>query len=71
MAIGVYPKKLKAAREQARLSVEDLAEKVGVTPRTIQKYESGSGHPGSRNAFKVRVALGVPWDSIFYFESEQ
>ncbi len=71
MAIGVYQKKFKAARVKAGLSVEELAKRVGVTPRTISKYESGSGHPGSRNAFKVRVALAVPWDSIFYFESEQ
>jgi transcriptional regulator with XRE-family HTH domain len=71
MAIGVYHKKLKAARMKAGLSVPELAEKAGVTPKTINRYESGSGHPNSRNAFMVRVALGVPWDSIFYFESEQ
>lgn len=48
MAIG---DKIKSARLGARMTLEDVAQKVGVTRQTVQKYESGivSNIPSDRS----------------------
>ena len=40
-----FKERLKAKRKEARLSQTELAERVGVTSRTIQNYELGSRKP--------------------------
>lgn len=57
MAIG---DKIKSARLGARMTLEDVAQKVGVTRQTVQKYESGivSNIPSDRIELLAK-ALGV------------
>ncbi len=67
MTIGIYHGTLKEVREAQGLSVEALAERVGIEASTIQRYESGGGRPKPHHAFKLKEELDVAWDSLFYF----
>jgi transcriptional regulator with XRE-family HTH domain len=53
--------RIRAARQALGWTQNDLAEKSGVSPRTIHAIEKGSS---CRQATKRRilVALGVPWE---------
>jgi len=53
--------RIRAARQALGWTQTDLAEKSGVSPRTIHAIEKGST---CRQATKRRIlsALGVPWD---------
>jgi len=53
--------RIRAARQSLGWTQNDLAEKSGVSPRTIHAIEKGST---CRQATKRRIlsALGVPWD---------
>lgn len=51
--------KLKRARFQAGLSLRDLAQKVGVSPQAISKYERGIDVPGSGVLIRLGKALGL------------
>ena len=45
----LFGEKLKKLRTDARLSQSELAEKLGVTRRSIIYYESGERYPKSRD----------------------
>ena len=66
MAIG---DKIKSARLEARMTLEDVAQRVGVTRQTVQKYESGivSNIPSDRiellaKALNVTPAYLMGWE---------
>ena len=64
-----YGEKIKAAREAAGMTQKQLAEKVGVTVRTIQLYEANDRQPKNATALiAIAHALGVETD---YFLSAQ
>ena len=64
-----YGEKIKAAREAAGMTQKQLAEKVGVTSRTIQLYEANDRQPKNATALITMAhALGVDTD---YFLSAQ
>lgn len=50
---------LKNARKEKGLSRKALAEKVGMSPVTIEKYEQGVNEPSPNNASMLAYALGV------------
>ena len=49
-----------AARRERRMSVEELAERVGVNHQTIRKVERGDLTVGLGPAFEAAAVLGVP-----------
>lgn len=61
---------LRAAREQAGLSQEDVAYRAGLTRYTYQKYEKGESRPGSpanptlRTLLALSQVLGTPLASL-------
>ncbi|MED0678716.1 helix-turn-helix domain-containing protein [Aneurinibacillus thermoaerophilus] len=60
-----FAKRLRKHRESCNLSIEDLAEKVGLTPHTIEKFENGrSDTPGQKTLDKLSDALGVTRDYL-------
>lgn len=61
MAFG---EKLKALRMQAGLSQESLSASIGVTKRTIIKYEAGQTLPPSDLLPKISKFFGVTIDSL-------
>lgn len=49
-----------AARRERRWTLEELAERVGVTPRTVRKVERGDVTVGLGVAFEAAAIVGVP-----------
>lgn len=52
---------LKMAREKAGLSMQELGEKVGVSPAAICRYEQGQRIPKIQIAKRLAKVLGVKW----------
>jgi transcriptional regulator with XRE-family HTH domain len=64
MEIG---KRIKAKRKEANLSLQELAEQVGLTASFLSKVEREESSPSIESLRKIGRALGVP---IFYFLTE-
>lgn len=64
--MAIFARRLRKARERAKLRQCDLSEKAGVTAATISAYESYDGSKGKRpsldNALKLATALNVSLD---------
>jgi transcriptional regulator with XRE-family HTH domain len=56
----VLGKKLRTAREQAGLSQQWLAEKLGITFQQIQKYEKGTNRIAASRLVSIAQALEQP-----------
>ena len=56
--------KLRAAREAARLTQVELAEKVGVYQRDISRWEKGHREPGVLIVKKMAQVLGCSMDDL-------
>jgi len=57
--------RVRLARRERRWSQQELASRVGVTPRTVYKIEHGDLSVGLGAAFEAAALLGVP---LFYAE---
>lgn len=55
---------IQKARKRAAISQELLAERIGVTPRYVQKIEAGEVNPPATTLFRVRDAVGGSWDAL-------
>lgn len=51
---------VRAARRERRWTVEELAERVGVSPNTIRKVERGDLSVSLGTAFEAASLLGLP-----------
>lgn len=56
---------LKEARENKKLTQEQLAEKVGVIRQTISNIETGVALPSLPIARSICSVLGCTWDIFF------
>lgn len=57
--MGSFGEKMQAVRLQKKISQTELAEKVGVSRRSIFAYENGNATPRQRVILKIANALGV------------
>ena len=57
---------LKAARTEAGLTQADLADKVGVTRKTINTVENGVFVPSTVLSLKLARALGTSVEALFH-----
>lgn len=60
---------LKFAREGLGLTQAALAERVGVSRKTINTVENGVFVPSTLLALKLAAALGTPVETLFRVES--
>ena len=60
--------KLKAARAEKDLSQADLAEKVGVSRRTISAIEKGDYNPTINLCIRICKVLERTLDELFWVE---
>jgi len=58
-------KRIKQARVIAGLSQQELAEKLGVSDKTISAYELGRAIPPSTTIAKIATITGVPLNDFF------
>ena len=66
MAEFVYH--LKKYRQQAGLTQEQLAEKVGVRRETIMRLEKAQYNPSLKLAVDISRAVAAPIEQIFIFD---
>ena len=59
---------IKAARQRADITVEKLAESIGVTERYLYRIENENKKPSFNVLFKLIRKLNILPDSIFYHE---
>ena len=59
---------LKDERTRLGLTQADLAERIGVSRKTINTVENGVFVPSTLLALKLAAALGKPIEQIFWIE---
>lgn len=55
---------IKAIREQAGMTQDELSEAANINRVTLARYESGASTPGARILSQIAKALHVPTDKI-------
>ena len=60
--------RLKEARNEAKLSQQQLADMVGVSRNTISAIETGQFNPTAKLALILCIALDKRFEDLFYFE---
>lgn len=60
----MFGQKLQQLRVNAGLSLGELAQKAGVSIKTLEGWVLGAGEPGSGALSKLANALGVPQDEL-------
>lgn len=58
--------RLKELRVELGLTQAELAERVGVTRKTVNTVENGVFTPSALLAFKLARALNVPVETLFW-----
>ncbi|GAB3539321.1 hypothetical protein GCM10027403_27480 [Arthrobacter tecti] len=56
---SVIGERMRAARKQARITQEDLADLSGVSERTIRAIETGTGNPSLAAVIAAAKVLGL------------
>lgn len=59
---------LKQRRSELGLTQAELAERVGVTRKTVNTVENGIFTPSALLALKLAEALSVPVEQLFWIE---
>ena len=60
--------RIKERRTEAGLTQAELAEKVGVTRKTVNTVENGVFTPSATLAIKLSKALGLSVEQLFWVE---
>lgn len=55
---------MKEARVRAGMTIYELAERVGITPGAVSRYENGKRVPKIPIAKRIAQVLGVAWYEI-------
>ena len=62
---------LRQVRESRGLTQAQLAERIGVSRKTINTVENGIFVPSTIIALKLAAALGEPVEQLFYLAAEE
>lgn len=60
-----FGKILKAYRKKAKITQEELAEKLGISLKYISRIENGNNGVKTQNLIQYMNILGVPPDTLF------
>lgn len=63
-------KAIRQVREMRGMTIEDLAQAVGVTDGAISQWETGRFTPRQKHQVAVARALDVPWSTLFGLDGE-
>lgn len=61
---------MKLARQEKKLSQEELAKRIGVSRQTINMIENGSYNPTLQLCIKICKELNKKLDELFWEEEE-
>ena len=62
--------RIRVARAEVRMTQQQLAEAIGVSPQTIDAIESGNFVPSTVLALKMAQIFEKPVEEIFMLEDE-
>ncbi len=65
------PQALKGFRRDQRLTIEQLAQRAGVTSSTVGRAERGEHIPEPSTVYALAGALDVPLMDLFILEPEE
>src|SRR5581483_3513483 len=57
--------RIRALRQQRRLTEKHVADRCGVTPSLISQVERGITNPSLDSLYQISAALGVPMEALF------
>ncbi len=57
---------ISSVRKQKKIKQQQLADKLGITSRTLRKWENGSEYPKLDQAFELAKILDVPLTTLFF-----
>ncbi len=63
-SLGIFPRRLRAAREMRELSQLELAERARLQQAAVSHYEGGARRPSLRNLRRLSEALEVTTDYL-------
>ncbi len=63
------PKRLREVREERELSLEEMAEQIGLEVSELRRYENGHAHPTPNAVEAIAAALGVDVLSLLGYPS--
>lgn len=66
---NVFALKLKELREKTGYSLQDLADKIGVSKQSIHKFENGVVNASSQTVLKLSEVFSVPYG--FFFDNPE
>lgn len=69
MINAIVPSRITEAREARAMSMEDLAEDVGITRQSVSKYERGIVSPSPETLQAISFSLGFPPE--FFYKAEK
>ena len=61
---------IRQVREMRTLSIEDLADRLGVSSGAISHWETGRYSPRQHHQVALAGALSVPWSTLFGLDGE-
>ena len=71
MTTNTLKNRIHVYRAEQRLNQSQLAEKIGVSRKTISTIEVGRFVPSTIIAMKIARYFNVPVEAIFWLEDEQ
>ena len=71
MGEDILKNTIKVLRAKKDITQEELAELVGVTRTTINYVERSKWVPSTILALKIAHVFGVPFEDVFYLETEK
>lgn len=57
---------LKTARERMKLTQDEAAKRIGVSPDTIGNYERGKSYPDIPVLRRIEEVYGVPYEQLIF-----
>ena len=61
-----FANQLKIHRKKLGISQEELAERLGITPQSVSKWESGKSYPDTTKLVEIAGILGVSLDTLVF-----
>ncbi len=67
---GILAEKIYTARKTLGITQETLAEKLGITPQSVSRWENGQSRPDVDMLPKLAAFFGMTIDALFGYQSE-
>ena len=67
---GILAKRIYESRKQMGVTQEVLAEKLGITPQSISRWENGQSRPDVDMLPKLAALFGITIDALFGYHAE-